>query len=444
MAEFGNDIDGAWQLPPPLIADSGFALATMASRHPPMVSRLAQTLPYLDATQRDSLTQLARDLARSSPITPPLTPWPTSEEAAAWRRSVEGHTWATCPWYVGEAYLYRLILELTGYWTHHQDPFEVMKSEELTAASTWELVMNALSLPPLAALLQTNGEQVELSGPTQEDIFCKLAELSLWGNRADGCYAAVIQSSGVLGQSKDMLTDHRRQVWAYLRQSPSAKTAQEPGGIRLAFVVDNGGKELLMDLILVFFVLRARICDKIILHVKRDPTFVSDVTPADVSITLQNMVKQAQRQGQGGAALQMLAEMLSRYFEQGVVEVRPDGFWNSQHHFAFLEKHAPDLSRSLSRSRLAIVKGDANYRRMLGDSVQWDIETTMATAGAKGLHGEGPGFPCPFVCLRTLKSDPIVGLSKQHATELQNQDSEWKVNGKRGVIQASHLPVMQL
>jgi hypothetical protein len=47
-----------------------------------------------------------------------------------------------------------------------------------------------------------------------------------------------------------------------------------------------------------------------------------------------------------------------------------------------------------------------------------------------------PYFPAPFVALRTLKSDPIVGLSPGLAERLEQVDAEWRVNGKRGMIQA--------
>ena len=42
----------------------------------------------------------------------------------------------------------------------------------------------------------------------------------------------------------------------------------------------------------------------------------------------------------------------------------------------------------------------------------------------------------PLLCLRTLKSDPVVGLpSADTAAQLNRIDPDWRVNGKRGLIQ---------
>ena len=46
-------------------------------------------------------------------------------------------------------------------------------------------------------------------------------------------------------------------------------------------------------------------------------------------------------------------------------------------------------------------------------------------------------FPCPLLALRTLISDPIVGLPPGMAGALDDVDSEWRVNGRRGVGQLS-------
>ena len=74
-----------------------------------------------------------------------------------------------------------------------------------------------------------------------------------------------------------------------------------------------------------------------------------------------------------------------------------------------------------------IVKGDANYRRLLGDA-HWDPATPFDRAAAY--------FPTPLVALRTLKSELIVGLQPGQAARLTALDPEWMTNGRRGVVQA--------
>jgi hypothetical protein len=44
-------------------------------------------------------------------------------------------------------------------------------------------------------------------------------------------------------------------------------------------------------------------------------------------------------------------------------------------------------------------------------------------------------FPAPFVAVRTLKGEIMVGLQPGQADALQAEDPTWLINGKRGVIQ---------
>jgi hypothetical protein len=45
-----------------------------------------------------------------------------------------------------------------------------------------------------------------------------------------------------------------------------------------------------------------------------------------------------------------------------------------------------------------------------------------------------PYFPAPFVSFRTLKSNPIVGLTAAQEEQLDGEDRDWRFNGKRGTI----------
>ena len=70
--------------------------------------------------------------------------------------------------------------------------------------------------------------------------------------------------------------------------------------------------------------------------------------------------------------------------------------------------------------------GDANYRRLIGDA-RWEVTTSLAVASA--------GFPAPRVAVRTLKSDPLVGLPPGLVARHDAEDAQWRINGRRGVIQ---------
>ena len=82
--------------------------------------------------------------------------------------------------------------------------------------------------------------------------------------------------------------------------------------------------------------------------------------------------------------------------------------------------------RVLAAADLVILKGDANYRRLLGDA-HWPPTTSFAAVTGY--------FPAPLVALRTLKAEIIVGLQPGQVERLQAEDPAWLVNGRRGLIQ---------
>lgn len=86
-----------------------------------------------------------------------------------------------------------------------------------------------------------------------------------------------------------------------------------------------------------------------------------------------------------------------------------------------------EICKVFEKVDLVIVKGDANYRRLLGDR-HWPITTSVDEAI--------PYFPTSFVSLRTLKSDPIVGISMETYNRMLDHDAEWRVNGQYGIIQS--------
>ena len=73
------------------------------------------------------------------------------------------------------------------------------------------------------------------------------------------------------------------------------------------------------------------------------------------------------------------------------------------------------------------MKGDLNYRRLVGDNY-WPATDSFAALTTY--------FPGPVVTLRTLKSDVVVGLEKSAVAELDAAENTWRVSGTHGLIQA--------
>ena len=82
----------------------------------------------------------------------------------------------------------------------------------------------------------------------------------------------------------------------------------------------------------------------------------------------------------------------------------------------------PDLAEAFAAASLVILKGDLNYRRLVGDR-HWPASTPFAeTVGY---------FPAPVVALRTLKSDAVVGVAT-----VAGLPDDWRTSGRYALVQA--------
>lgn len=85
-----------------------------------------------------------------------------------------------------------------------------------------------------------------------------------------------------------------------------------------------------------------------------------------------------------------------------------------------------DLRAELSGATMTIIKGDLNYRRLVGDQL-WAATTPFTE---RASH-----FPSPVAALRTLKSDVIVGLDAPVVARLDSTGEPWRTSGKYGLVQ---------
>ena len=81
---------------------------------------------------------------------------------------------------------------------------------------------------------------------------------------------------------------------------------------------------------------------------------------------------------------------------------------------------------SFHQQDLLIAKGDANYRRLVGD-LHWKYETEKKRVLDY--------YPCPMLLLRTLKSNVNVGISLEKQEQAKSFDDSWDCSGKVGIIQ---------
>jgi hypothetical protein len=239
-----------------------------------------------------------------------------------------------------------------------------------------------------------------------EERLSALVHASLWGNRMDLSYAAS-QAHGTHTNDDDLLVNDASAVVRHLLDTS--------GDIHV--IADNTGTELAMDLVLADALLADK-ANKVIIHLKMHPTFVSDATAPDVLTLIDTISSYAQND-----EASTFGGRLYQAFEVGRLRLAQDFYWNSARLLWDMPPHLADVFR---RAALVIIKGDANYRRMVGD-LPWDPETPFAAVTDY--------FPAPLLALRTLKSDLIVGLPAGLTGRLDLTDSQWRTNGRRGLIQ---------
>jgi hypothetical protein len=378
--------------PAPIRTDRSntFAHNTIRVRVPAIIRETQALNPDYSVPIRSALDALHDALVDDAPI--PMLDWPAPDYddwLPLWT-PYRGETWQNTDWFFAEIYFYRLLIQAVRWWETGCDPFAPRKEEEFAGIQLWELLDHALAV----------------EGQSEEKLSA-LLEFALRGNRADLSYA-LAASHGHHIADDDLLTDERELVIEHV--------LREGGAIHL--IADNAGTELAMDMALIDGLLRAELVDHVVLHVKLHPTFVSDTTVPDVLRFLNLTQKHSPQAAKFG-------ERLRVWLEDGRLRLAPDAYWNSTR---FLWDLPPRLVRGFSSSSLAIIKGDANYRRMVGDAI-WPPETPLSEVVDY--------FPCPLLALRTLKSDAVVGLPFGVAERLDAQDDQWRVNGRRAVLQTS-------
>ena len=109
--------------------------------------------------------------------------------------------------------------------------------------------------------------------------------------------------------------------------------------------------------------------------------------------------------------------------QMGQLQLREHFFWTSP---LSMWEMPDELRQELSKAALLISKGDANYRRLVGDR-HWAFDTP--------LHGVLSYMPTASVGAAGFKSPVMVGLQPGQAQGMDGRDPQWLTNGKWGVIQ---------
>ncbi|MFI7499677.1 damage-control phosphatase ARMT1 family protein [Streptomyces sp. NPDC049687] len=386
--------------PPPVILGDepgSFPHGVLAERHPAIIRQVRDAFPYDPAVHR------ALDALLASCLEGVIEPLPAdAHDGERWREwgldAYAGRSWFEVPWLWSESYFYRRLLQAVGYFGPGTwqgiDPFRPFKLAELDAPETGE---ELAALDTLRTRPAHERERALLHG-------------SLWGNRADLGFRLSDADAEARAAVPGPVADDSEALWSLLPVSGD-------GSATVCLIADNAGRELIPDLLLAAHLLTHGRADRIVLHVKPYPYYVSDATPADVVDALRKLTS-----ARGEAAV--YGRRLWAATADGTLTVRAHPFAAAPLPY---DEMPDDLRTEFAAAALTIVKGDLNYRRLVGDRL-WPPTTSFTQVTSY--------FPGPVAALRTLKSDVITGLTEQtEAALVAAEGRRWRTGGTHALIQ---------
>ncbi|MEV6859851.1 damage-control phosphatase ARMT1 family protein [Streptosporangium subroseum] len=437
-----------------------FTWKVLHDRHPALIQKVRDATPY-DPDRLRALDLLLGEITEGV-IRPLEGAMHDRDLWESWDRGHIGERWDDAPFLWAESYFYRKLLAAVGYFDPGPwqgiDPFEPFKQAELFGEAVDDELRALDGFPALSV------------GERDQALILR----ALWGNRADLVFRISAGGSGLAAQVPGLVADDSALIWSMIDDLSAAGgglaggdstvggalagddstvggalaggDSTVEGGLagddptvggalasgdstvggalaagsrssRICLVADNAGSELLPDLVLIDHLLHARGVGEVVLHVKPSPYYVSDAMMADVVACLRRMSAAG---GQAGEVGSRLREAMG----SGRLLVRAHAFSCAPLPYSEMPG---DLREDFASASLTIMKGDLNYRRLVGDR-DWPPTTPFAVVTEY--------FPGPVAALRTLKSEVVVGLGAETVTALEASGQPWRVSGTHGLIQA--------
>ncbi|VEU44537.1 unnamed protein product [Pseudo-nitzschia multistriata] len=398
-----------------------------------------ETEEFSDILERFNALRKELQNAGETKLGLPLPPPSDCSEARRteweeWKQIMEpfvakGDTWLTAPWMVAEFYVYRrLVVDVIQYWDEYDrndpekknpgylyDPFIDQKHAGLESS-----VASAEGVLAKINNLGGNGSSIDQGGRLA-------ASIALWGNKMDlslwpadaktaskDIFSAILDKAteGLLHDDSSLLVEHFEKLKA-------------SGGGNIDIIVDNAGFELITDLVLAQYLTESGIAKCVTFQLKSHPTFVSDALEKDL-LEHVNHLADFDDEAKAYPNVKISGAKWQEYLNDGRWKCTENNFWVQG--FPMWEMTEPLRSDLRDRCDLAFVKGDANYRRLLGDC-QWDYSTDSFQDVV------GHYFPCPVCALRTLKAEIGCGMEANQVDRASKLDPNWQTNGRFGVLQ---------
>lgn len=369
-------------------APGSFPWSVLHERHPKLIRQVMQAHPY-----PPHILQALQALLAATHIEPLPRSAHDKQAWDVWTGDYAGRPWDAVPFLWAESYFYRRLLDAVDFFRRGPwfwvDPFEPTKSAELGGDA---FRRDVAALDARAGLSADERARATLLG-------------AVWGNQADLGFR--LNAGRTESGRKQLIVDDTEGARRFLDASPG----------HAILIADNAGTELLADLVLIDDLLRSGAATSVELHLKPRPYYVSDATSPDLLACLRAL-------GAAGEHARRLADRLRQDMRHGTLTLSSHAFYCEPWSFHYMPR---DLAAAFGAARLVVVKGDLNYRRLVGD-LHWPPTASFADSTDY--------FPAPVVALRILKSDVILGLAAATVSRLDGTDPSWRVDGTYALAQA--------
>ena len=369
---------------PPYISTgdaNSFAALTVINRLPGIVRSVAQN-NSLDTETTARLEELIKAMPGSplELLREPVASDVTIRINHEIRRNA--YRWNNAPFIFIENYLYHLLSEIMDFKNNEKDYFSFKKNGDVI--SNKERVLGFI-------------EQIdELNADKYEKTLRDILYLNILGNKADLSQLADLRN----GKLKLLIDDTEKAVDIF-------RTAR-----RVDIVLDNSGEELFFDILLAYFLFCKTNIEKVALHFKTMPYFVSDAMKTDFHFLLSEV--------SASVTGRKFADAIYQYIHSGRLLLCDDSYWSDTDDFRDMPGHIRTI---FDDSDLIVFKGDLNYRKLVGDR-HWNYSAKTGDIVNYMKNN--------CLIIRILKSELMTGLK---ADEIPGPDKSWMYNGEYGVIQ---------
>jgi Damage-control phosphatase ARMT1-like domain len=367
---------------------SGFADYTITQRFPQIAAQVKEVVQ--SEVMREKIDVLVCAIENGEN----LTHFDFTKPSNFWRDYLEGiknQTWDDISFFELEFLFYHGLNSVTGFFDLGFDVFEHIRQTALNND-----------------IIDFECEVKTIVLSSVEETIKYFVLRSTFGNSADYSQLHIVEDTK--SNESSLLVDESDELVKKLTETEQTLNCVD-------FIADNAGRELCWDLALIDSILQTDV-QRVVIHVKSCPMFVSDAMTSDVRNTIYLMSSQTV-----GSAAYLIGIRLAQYIDSGRLDIQAEDDWGEPRHFSQL---STDLATRLGNADLVIAKGDLNYRRFIEDRM-WQNESSVTQAAYN--------VPFSAFALRVLKSEAVAGIPISVHQDLNLRDPDWRCNGKYAMVQ---------